>query len=1052
MKRKLSFGLMMLATLFAASCAKELVEAPVLNEEAKVTFSVNTPEIATRAYSDGTTATVLQYAVYDVDGKILPNLTKTDATIKGSTTVELQLTTGNTYSVIFWAAAPNAPYAVDFAKKTMTVDYTAAVCNDEARDAFYACKTFTVTGVQTETIELRRPFAQLNIGTADYTDSENAGYVPTQSSVVVKNVYKTLNLATGAVENEVVANFDLADIKKDEDFPVNGYDYLAMNYLLVSTTKEVVEVEFTYTDGAKEKTRTVGSVPVQRNYRTNIYGNILTSEVDINVEIKPEYDDAFNNEHGYYYDGTSYYINAPEGLVWMADEVNKVGAQAANIFDNVTVYLTRDIDMGGIEVTPIGDYASSRTMFRGTFDGQEYTISNFKVTKSTTRTDKVADCPYGLFGNVNGTIKNLNIDNATIAPANNGKFAGVLAGRLQKGAVVDKCHITNSTVTITNWQAGGIVGQAYECVIKNSSVSGTKITGKSAVGAIVGMVMAEGEYTFDKCAVRNCSIIQDGSFGADYDLSFGLATGIVNHSNSTLNINDIVVENNTVKGVGSSLLVGEIESGAKVIIDGVEASVASTQEMLNSALKQNARVYLADGEYTIEGNFPDGVTIIGAGENVTLNIQDKIYTVNGTATIENVKVVFSNNGYKGFQGNVDLNFKDCTIEGQPFLYGTKATFEGCTFVQDDPEQYNVWTYTVLKANFIDCVFNCAGKSLLVYSEANNLVQNVNFEGCTFNASAPYNGKAAIEIGAAQLTTGMYNVTINNTSVNNFADGSVSGNPVWNVKNGNRVNVSVDGEICTVAGADKVSDGLWKSVTTSGTTYSVTNAEGLASINSAMADNTTGVGIAINLLSDIDFTGKTWTPVRSHIDWKSTMNEFNGNGHTISNLTINGTAMFSIFANNHDVVVKDVTFDNAKVTCNGINSAIIVGQTYNNLLLQNVDVKNSAITGTYKVATLVGTVYDEKASTVTATLKDCDVTNTTVKSTQYDFCTAGMVAFVYADNNDKIEFENCTVSDVKLYGPTTYGYKAHAAIYTTGSEELYNEAEGVTVTNVTFENI
>ena len=62
----------------------------------------------------------------------------------------------------------------------------------------------------------------------------------------------------------------------------------------------------------------------------------------------------------------------------------------------------------------------------------------------------------------------------------------------------------------------------------------------------------------------------------------------------------------------------------------------------------------------------------------------------------------------------------------------------------------------------------------------------------------------------------------------------------------------------------------------------------------------------------------------------------------------------------------------------------------------------------------------------------------------------MVAFVYAGDNDKVVFENCSVSDVKLYAPNVY--TAHAAIYTTGSETLFNEAEGVTVTNVTFENI
>lgn len=277
--------------MFATSCENELDPGTNVGENAQVTFSVSTPEIASRAYSDGQTATVLQYAVYDAAGNELTDLTVTDAEIHGSTTVNLQLTTGNTYSVIFWAAAEDAPYSVDFGTKTMTVDYNGAVSNAENRDAFYKYHTFTVKGAQTETIELKRPFAQLNIGTADYAASESAGYVPTQSAVVVKNVYNTLNLATGVVENEVEANFALANIKKDETFPVNGYEYLAMNYLLVASDKETVDVEFTYTDGTNAKTRTVGSVPVQRNYRTNIYGNLLTSDVDINVEIKPDYNE-----------------------------------------------------------------------------------------------------------------------------------------------------------------------------------------------------------------------------------------------------------------------------------------------------------------------------------------------------------------------------------------------------------------------------------------------------------------------------------------------------------------------------------------------------------------------------------------------------------------------------------------------------------------------------------------------------------------------------------------------------------------------------------------
>ena len=372
MKRKLSFGLMMLATLFAASCAKELVEEPVLNDEAKVTFSVNTPEIATRAYSDGTTATVLQYAVYNENGGHLSALNGT-TTINGSTTVELQLTTGNTYSVIFWAAAPTAPYTVNFADKEMTVDYDGALSNDEARDAFYAYKEFTVNGAQTETIELRRPFAQLNIGTADYAASTDAGYTPTQSAVTVKDVCTTLNLETGVVADPATVEFKSAAIPTTETFPVARNQYLAMNYILVPAYKEVVDVEFTYTDGSNAKTRTVGSVPVQRNYRTNIYGNLLTSQVDINVEIVPEYEEPDYSIYNVVVDGVSY--NDFATAVAKAMEVGKPVEFIQNVSidadETITVPAGKELtlNLNGYTLSGVTDQKdSNRNMFdvRGT--------------------------------------------------------------------------------------------------------------------------------------------------------------------------------------------------------------------------------------------------------------------------------------------------------------------------------------------------------------------------------------------------------------------------------------------------------------------------------------------------------------------------------------------------------------------------------------------------------------------------------------------------------------------------------------------------------------
>ena len=287
MKKNLFFVMAAGAMLFATSCQNDLDIMGNVGDEALVSFNVTTTEMVTRVYSDGLSAQDLQYAVYDANGNHLEKLNG-QSEINLTANVELSLTTGNTYTVIFWADNSAAPYKVDFAAKTMTIDYDGVACNNENLDAFFAKHTFTVTGAQSETVVLKRPFAQLNIGTADYIDSENAGYVPTQSAVTVKNVYNTLNLWNGEVSGDDEVAYALADIKKDEAFPVAGYEYLAMNYLLVE--KETVEVEFTYTDGASDKTRTVGSVPVQRNYRTNIYGKLLTSNVDVTVTIDPIYD------------------------------------------------------------------------------------------------------------------------------------------------------------------------------------------------------------------------------------------------------------------------------------------------------------------------------------------------------------------------------------------------------------------------------------------------------------------------------------------------------------------------------------------------------------------------------------------------------------------------------------------------------------------------------------------------------------------------------------------------------------------------------------------
>ena len=514
MTKKILFGMMAATMMFATSCENELDLGTNAGENAQVTFSVGTPEIATRAYSDGQTAAVLQYAVYDAEGNELTDLTVTDAEIHGSTTVNLQLTTGNTYSVIFWAAAENAPYTVDFGAKTMTVDYDEAVSNDETRDAFYKYHTFTVKGAQTETIELKRPFAQLNIGTADYAASTSAGYTPAYSYVKVP-VSKVLNLVDGSVDTAADVEFALAAIPQGETFPVSGYDYLSMNYLLVPADKEVVDLTFGYSenDETVEKTRTVGSVPVQRNYRTNIYGQLFTSDVDINVEIVPDYDDEYNNEHGFIVAEGKVLVSSAEGLQILAKRMANGELMDGNIV------LDGDIDLSELAIatrssavynwTPMG---TPEKPFTGTFDGQGHTIKNLNIVETEAKEGKAY---IGFFGYANNaTIKNVTFENVNLNIAcldidHSQGHIGAVAGSLEgtstienvtvKGDIFVEATVTANGASRVAVVAGGNVGG--NVTMKNVHVianKGSYLKANNNVGALAGQLQVKN--VFENCS------------------------------------------------------------------------------------------------------------------------------------------------------------------------------------------------------------------------------------------------------------------------------------------------------------------------------------------------------------------------------------------------------------------------------------------------------------------------------------------------------------------------------------------------------------------------
>ena len=292
------------AALLVTSCNDEMDNGLKTGDEGTVTFTAQLPsEMGTRAFADGLTAKHLQYAVYEAGQSTPLKVFGDETTVVGEAemvnlkkSVTLKLTSGKSYDVIFWAdATTDSPYTFNPASREVSVDYSKVNNNSDNCDAFFKKETITVSGNQSVDVKLTRPFAQVNIGTDDFDAAKASGLEVTQTEVVAK-AFATLNLATGEVADEADRTFTMKAIPtaSDGEFPVaGGYKYLSMDYLLVGADKATVDVAFNY---GGPQNRTFTNVPVQRNYRTNIYGSLLTNSVDFNVVIEPAFSGEFAHE------------------------------------------------------------------------------------------------------------------------------------------------------------------------------------------------------------------------------------------------------------------------------------------------------------------------------------------------------------------------------------------------------------------------------------------------------------------------------------------------------------------------------------------------------------------------------------------------------------------------------------------------------------------------------------------------------------------------------------------------------------------------------------
>ena len=721
---------------------------------ATVSVSVTTPELGvnTRVFGDGKTAKTLHYAVYNakVDAAgdtvltYLPDLTVEDHEFELSTTVDLQLVTGNTYKVIFWADSDDAPYTIHWtdatgaANASVSVDYTDVTSNNEAYDAFFNWMTIVVNASKTESIKLYRPFGQLNIGTNDMKKALSAGYELKETQVTVAT-YNTLDLWTKEVSGDTIVEFAWATFPDStkETFPVKvatgelPYYYLAMNYLLLPTDKKLVDVTFDYTDLQDNKQRTFSAVPVRRNWRTNIYGQLLTSDIDVNVEIVPLFVDeavhpdsvynvkvwdghsltkpqAFDHDLDGDYDEVHVYDGSE--LAYIANKINGGGQSNAQHapatrdgegekYDaNVVIKLKNDIDLGGENWTPI-------KQFLGTFDGlNEERDENFVISNLKVRTEGKASA--GLFAAARN-VKNLTIKNADIQ----GQYkTGVIAGDGLCGKF-ENCHVENAVVVSTPHKTeegyddgnnvGGIVGYLSAeptAYVKGCTVKNAEITAYRKVGGIVGAANGKSEVTGN--TVENVKVTAD--LTAEYKESKSADAGaIVGYASEKA----VVSDDNTVnEGVTVTIKVNSADELNDILKNGHEGDI----------------IEVASGSYDALNNVKNNVTIIGAGyEYSTINpVGTRFY---GHSVVAGEGVTIKNAHFANPTANWVLNYQNAALHN--------ITFENCWFNDTEGVRY---AYAKENVTFNKCIFGYESCSRGVHfdDKSGDAEAIVTFNECT----------------------------------------------------------------------------------------------------------------------------------------------------------------------------------------------------------------------------------------------------------------------------------------------------------------------------------
>lgn len=298
-------GLLLGATAVLATGCSQQEDSPRFGEEQTVTFRTHLPGGMTRSAGDGTKANTLKCFIYNSAGEFVDSQEGSMANASGEVT--MRLASGEDYTLVFWSDTKlaDSPYSITD-EGMLTVDYSKMSANDDSTDAFYLSTTYHAGDSNNESVVLKRPFAQVNFGTDDLNlEVVKKGYKDNVVTTVTMEAYTQMDLRDGTASNpiELTTNAARAKDLSGERFPTgqgetadkDQYGYLNMGYVLVpteGTTSNLTLKSYNTDPMAADPiwTLNVPNAPLKQNYRTNVFGALLTTQTDFEVTIDPIFD------------------------------------------------------------------------------------------------------------------------------------------------------------------------------------------------------------------------------------------------------------------------------------------------------------------------------------------------------------------------------------------------------------------------------------------------------------------------------------------------------------------------------------------------------------------------------------------------------------------------------------------------------------------------------------------------------------------------------------------------------------------------------------------